>query len=702
MISNDSSEKSRKVVLEIRNVSFRYNNDVKKSTPILNNIHLKTYASEICAIVGPSGCGKTTLIKLAITLLPLKDGSVKLFGKNFDDPSIGIPGPNVGYMPQEDALPSDLRVRDSLYFFGLLNNMSLSDLRRRIDQVLDQIDLQSDSEKFIFQLSGGMKRRLSLAISLLHSPQLLILDEPTVGCDPVLRSQIWTVLRQMSVHNRTSIVITTHYIEECRQADTINFMRGGKFILQTKPEKLSSIVGTSNIDEAFLRLCSSSSMMNRDAESNPGQNLEKPSRLLYEKVQTSKNVHLSHLKIIIILILRYVHAFVFDFTSIQTVLVLPTIISIMVHVCLSPRILGSPIGVVIENQTVSYDGSLLDQLNVTPKCPECLHPSHFVDYVNHEVFQVIAYRDLDTALDDVRRYKINGVVHIGALFTEYFISRVTSHWTSVQEAAAKETIIKFYGDASKTFTFRASESYLLDAYLKYWESSRVHLGLKNTSLFPFEYQDPIIGQAKDGTVDKSYFTELGYIMSNGVSGAIAVAGFGLLNELRDETMKRCLPIGIRCFHLFIAQLIVNGFFLGLSIVATMFSAIHLLDLPLRSSIFSAALLLILQVCIGIVFGQLNATVLRSEIAIILTLFLSYSYTAGPCGCLFPLETQPYYMRTFANFLPQTIPMIAIRDALIRGSTIMSPVVIKGLAISFGYLIFLVLITLKVLNKQLLY
>lgn len=222
---------------------------------ILNNVSLKTYASEICAIVGPSGWGKTTFIKIALSLLPVMGGSVKIFGRNAGDPSIGVSGPNVGYMPQENALPSDLRVRDSLIFFGLLNNMSINDVRDKIDFVLKQVDLVERSRMFIFKLSGGMKRRLSLAIALFHSPPLLILDEPTVGCDPILRFRIWNLLRCMSEQNGVCVLITTHYYEECREADSINFMRGNIFLLQSSPRRVMKMTGSNKMDEALLKIC---------------------------------------------------------------------------------------------------------------------------------------------------------------------------------------------------------------------------------------------------------------------------------------------------------------------------------------------------------------------------------------------------------------------------------------------------------------
>ncbi|XP_074596268.1 uncharacterized protein LOC141851423 [Brevipalpus obovatus] len=495
---------------------------------VLQSVDLTTHASEICAIVGPSGCGKTTLIKIAISLLPLSDGTVKLFGRDAGDPSVGIPGPNVGYMPQEDALPSDLRVRDSLYFFGLLNNMSIGEIRKRMDEVLEQVDLIENSGKFIFQLSGGRKRRLSLAIALLHSPQLSILDEPTVGCDPVLRARIWKVLRQISSENRTSIVITTHYIEECRFADTVNFMRNKTFAVQSRPEQILSIAGTSNLDRAFLEICF------HHEQSQPSSTDDRYRKLL----DVRANHHHEH---------QGSPVAKHDYEPIK--------------VC-KLTAFSVPVAIIIENQTMYHNQALFDWLAIKPKCFECLHPRHFDEYINHEVIQTIPCDNLDKTMNDLKVTKIAGVLYIGDQFSEHYISRVTMHWTELPKGAARNTKMQFYADASKSYVFRALESYLLDAYRKYWEASKINLGMKNGSLFSFEFEDPVIGQKKEESNIKSYFTETGVFICNGFCAGFLIGGFLVLSELRDKTTKRCLTTGLKTYHLFVAQTITNGTLIG--------------------------------------------------------------------------------------------------------------------------------------------
>ncbi|XP_074595395.1 ABC transporter G family member 23-like [Brevipalpus obovatus] len=698
---NDFEGSEKEIILQVEDISFSYDSVSRKSV-ILQNVNLAAYASEICAIVGPSGCGKTTLIKLAISLLPLSVGSIKLFGLDAGDPLIGIPGPNVGYMPQEDALPSDLRVRDSLYFFGLLNNMSIGDIRKRIDEVLEQVDLVESSQQFIFQLSGGMKRRLSLAISLLHSPQLLILDEPTVGCDPLLRTRIWKVLKDMSRQNGTCILITTHYYEECREADSVNFIREKNFVLQASPKQVLSTTGAENLDEAFFRICIDDNvygLFNQPEQISVDENFSTSETSSNRTINNLSSKQLNHFKITLILILRYVHAFVFDFNNFQIVISTPTIVLIMAHICTTFRIVEAPVGIVIENQTLFHDQSLLNELNIDPKCYECLHPRHFIDHMNKDVFQAISYEDLSTAMEDLRAVKLSGVVHIGDQFSDYYIYRVATHWAELPEEAVRNTRITFYGDASKEVVFKTLQTYLLDAYTKFWKASKANLGLKNTSLYPFEYGDPVSGPEKDEASDKSYYTDVGQLLLGIILPSITLSSFSMLREMRDQTMKRCLSTGVEAHHLFIAQLVTNFVFLGLSSIGGMFTIIYLLDLPLRVSLFSAIILILGQNLIGIVMGQMIAVILMSEVAtLILSLSSSY-FLCGVSGFVITLETQPYYLQTFQNLSPFTIPAMGIRNALLKGLTLTNIVLMEGLLISIVYFILFSYITLSTLRKR---
>ncbi|MNV51881.1 putative ABC transporter ATP-binding protein YbhF [compost metagenome] len=157
----------------------------------------------------------------------------------------------IGYMAQSDALYSELSAKENLEFFASLYGLKKAERNRRIQEVMEIVNLQDHLRKRVDQYSGGMKRRLSLAIALLHEPPLLILDEPTVGIDPVLRMSIWKELKNLNARG-TTIVLTTHVMDEAEKCDRLGMIREGRLLAEDTPANLLASTGSSTIEETFL------------------------------------------------------------------------------------------------------------------------------------------------------------------------------------------------------------------------------------------------------------------------------------------------------------------------------------------------------------------------------------------------------------------------------------------------------------------
>jgi ABC-2 type transport system ATP-binding protein len=155
----------------------------------------------------------------------------------------------IGYMAQSDALYSELSAMENMDFFASIYGLKGKKKKERIQAVLEIVNLTDHARKTVSYYSGGMKRRLSLAAALLHEPEVLILDEPTVGIDPVLRASIWSELRKLS-QSGTTILVTTHVMDEAEKCDMLTMMRDGKFISTGTPEELKD--GRKTLEEAFL------------------------------------------------------------------------------------------------------------------------------------------------------------------------------------------------------------------------------------------------------------------------------------------------------------------------------------------------------------------------------------------------------------------------------------------------------------------
>ena len=216
---------------------------------VLNHVSFELQPGEIIGLIGPSGAGKSTMIK---TMLGMEktDGGVALV-LDHTMPNRHILG-DIGYMAQSDALYEALSGQENLEFFGQLKGLSKRDLTVEIAHVAQVVDLTEHLNKTVFGYSGGMKRRLSLAIALLGNPQLLILDEPTVGIDPSLRKKIWKELIELR-DNGVGILVTTHVMDEAELTDKVGLLLGGEIIAFDTPKNLKESYNVSSIEEVFLK-----------------------------------------------------------------------------------------------------------------------------------------------------------------------------------------------------------------------------------------------------------------------------------------------------------------------------------------------------------------------------------------------------------------------------------------------------------------
>ncbi|WAA08603.1 ABC transporter ATP-binding protein [Fervidibacillus albus] len=215
---------------------------------VLEDIHLSVKAGAIHGLIGPSGAGKTTIVKLIAGMETPEHGSVNVLNKKM--PNIHVLK-NIGYMAQSDALYSNLTGSEHLRFFASMYKLKKSEMNERIAYAANLVNLTEDLSKKVSAYSGGMKRRLSLAIALIHNPSLLILDEPTVGIDPELKLQIWDELLRLKKEGKT-IIVTTHVMDEAERCDVITMVRNGKRIAEGTPKELKQRYGTEDFDLVFL------------------------------------------------------------------------------------------------------------------------------------------------------------------------------------------------------------------------------------------------------------------------------------------------------------------------------------------------------------------------------------------------------------------------------------------------------------------
>jgi ABC-2 type transport system ATP-binding protein len=215
-------------------------------TPILSDISLALPHGHIIGLLGPSGAGKTTLIRAIIGRQHISGGAAEVLGEL---PTSSELRGHLGYMTQGAAFYDDLTTRQNLAYFAAMRGAPAVE----VDEILQAVELSAQAKQLASTLSGGQRSRLSLAIALLGKPQLLLLDEPTVGVDPVLRQQLWKLFRQLS-SDGTTVIISSHIMDEAELCDELVLLRDGHVLAQGSPRQLCEETQTGSVEEAFLQL----------------------------------------------------------------------------------------------------------------------------------------------------------------------------------------------------------------------------------------------------------------------------------------------------------------------------------------------------------------------------------------------------------------------------------------------------------------
>jgi len=216
----------------------------------LDDVTLVVPPGEVLGLLGPNGAGKTTLIRVLLGLTRPTAGTAMVLGHPAGAADVRA---RIGYMPQDLAVYTDLSVEENLELFGRLFGVAGTRLRSRVTEVLELVRLADRRRSVVAELSGGMRRRVSFAAALLPDPELLLLDEPTVGVDPELRSEFWEHFHRLTESGKT-VVLTTHYMEEANRADRVVFLHAGSILAVCPPNEVKARTGTVDLEDAFLSM----------------------------------------------------------------------------------------------------------------------------------------------------------------------------------------------------------------------------------------------------------------------------------------------------------------------------------------------------------------------------------------------------------------------------------------------------------------
>ncbi|ANP73300.1 ABC transporter ATP-binding protein [Cryobacterium arcticum] len=234
-------QSERPAAIEVRGLRTR-----RGSKPVLRGLDVTIPAGLVVGLIGPSGSGKTTLMRAIVGVQIVQSGTVTVLGRPAGTATLRR---RVGYVTQDASVYDDLTVRQNLDYFRAVLGAGRGDVAR----VIEATDLGATSSQLAGSLSGGQRSRVSLAVALLGSPELLVLDEPTVGLDPVLRRDLWELFHRLAAAG-TSLLVSSHVMDEAARCDRLLLMRDGALLADDTPAGLLTATATTDIEAAFLAL----------------------------------------------------------------------------------------------------------------------------------------------------------------------------------------------------------------------------------------------------------------------------------------------------------------------------------------------------------------------------------------------------------------------------------------------------------------
>ncbi|MET8897887.1 ABC transporter ATP-binding protein [Streptomyces albogriseolus] len=239
---------------------------VRGSRTVLRGLGFTVPRGRVTGLLGPSGCGKSTLMRAVVGTQAKVTGTLDVLGHPAGHPSLRT---RIGYVTQAPSVYDDLTVRQNLVYFAAILDPGRAgaDRRHDVERVLADVDLTGHADSLAGALSGGQRSRVSLAVALLGTPELLVLDEPTVGLDPVLRRDLWQLFHSLAEEHGATLLVSSHVMDEAERCHQLLLMRAGEVLAEGTPEGLRTRTGADTVETAFLRLVDEAAEAARTEES---------------------------------------------------------------------------------------------------------------------------------------------------------------------------------------------------------------------------------------------------------------------------------------------------------------------------------------------------------------------------------------------------------------------------------------------------
>ncbi|XP_076032357.1 ABC-type transporter snustorr [Oratosquilla oratoria] len=680
----------------------------KSKVPVLENLDMRVPQGAIYGLLGPSGCGKTTLLGCLVNRLVLDSGKVYVFGYAPGTPEAACPGHRVGYMPQELALFQEFTICETLQYFGRIHGMSHLSIARKTEFLIKFLDLPSD-KRLISQLSGGQQRRVSFASALVHDPELLILDEPTVGVDPLLRTSIWEHLISVCRTSRTTIIITTHYIEEARQADRVGLMRAGRLLAETSPKNLMAYYGINSLEDIFLKLCLQDGDEEDLHQGVTNKAFENEKSIALQEVTTSKNLDPSapvwvdkgssphkldpsvpearRSQLIDPEDTIFMSPWVqtnrnetkFSATRLGALTVKNFIKMWRNKGFLLFSFLMPPVQTVLFCLTVGGTPSFLPVaiVNLDHGFLTVSIADVFIDKMDDTRFHKRYFNTYDEGLEEVKQGRAWALVFFDEKYT-WSLMNIYGHpfpGVTITDEMRNASQIRISMDNTNQQIAYTIELGFLKAFEETVKSvmHATDQDVSNITL-PLVFEDPVF-ESKLGSFTE--FMAPGVILTITYFMALGLTALSFIVEQKEGLLNRSWVAGVRPVEVMLAHILTQMVVMLVQIALILIFMFGVFDIPCKGSMLWVIFLAILQGLCGMTFGLMVSVVSDNETTAMQLALGTFYPILLLSGIVWPIEGMPRVLRYISYILPQTYACDAIRAILYRGWDITYSVVWIG-------------------------
>lgn len=680
--SNKNRTTGKQLAVCIRNAYKTYGSG-KHRAVIFDGLNMTVPKGSIYGLLGASGCGKTTLLSCILGRHTLDSGNIWVLGVK---PSRkAMPGSRVGYMPQELSLYFEFTIRETMLYFGWLSKMKTKRVDERIKFLIPFLDLPHAKSK-VGELSGGQQRRVSFAVALLHHPEMLIFDEPTAGVDPILRESIWDHLVEITNDEKTTVIITTHYIDEAKQADIIALMRGGRILAEEAPSSLLKKYKCQNLEDLFLNL---SLWQNRVMGDRKNLTLDGPkdSTTIRLFVQGSRDIQDA--------LVNYSEESLHDqmppyeqsrfrlkyYFSIfkchrMKALIWKNFLWMIRNVSMTLIIIFVPLAqVILFCYTVGRDpeGLKLSVLNRELKNNEpcnttsigdpVLFSCQYLSELTSMTYEMVMFGSHDKAVEAVKNGSTWAVLEFSNAFTASLIYRF-EHIGRANNSIIENSCIDVYLDKSdRVIALQLNRDFHLAFRGFSTKAAQRHGYDPRIVSIPVVFEKPVFGTLSPSFLE---FATPGAIMTMIFFLALSTTSSALIIERNEGMIERALVAGVTEVEMLLAHAITHFIIVFGNALSIVIYLIFVYKIPNHGDLKLIFLMMTINGICGMAYGFVVAYLTSSESGAIYLSMGSCLPLIMLCGMIWPIEGMDKILRTVSRFLPLTYPTETLRSIMARG------------------------------------